>query len=79
MPFTVRVSDAQELEQGHDPGRVAIENALRKALAVQRAGAEEAVIGCDTIVVLDGVIYGKPPDNAAARATLRRWAGVRTR
>jgi septum formation protein len=35
----------------------------------------EAVLGCDTIVVLDGVIYGKPPDAAAARETLRALGG----
>jgi septum formation protein len=54
---------------------VAVENALRKALAVRRAGAAEAVLGCDTIVVLDGVIYGKPADAAAARETLRALGG----
>jgi len=33
------------------------------------------VLGCDTIVVLDGVIYGKPADAAAARRTLQALAG----
>jgi septum formation protein len=33
------------------------------------------VLGCDTIVVLDGVIYGKPPDAAAARETLTALGG----
>jgi septum formation protein len=33
------------------------------------------VLGCDTIVVLDGVIYGKPPDEATARRTLGALAG----
>jgi septum formation protein len=54
---------------------VAEENALRKARAAQRAGVREAVIGCDTIVVLDGVIYGKPADAAQARATLTALGG----
>jgi septum formation protein len=75
VPFTVRVSDAEELEQGEDPGRVAIETALRTARAVQRTGSHEAVLGCDTIVVLDGVIYGKPADEAAARATIAALGG----
>ena len=74
LDFTVRVSDAPELEQG-EPAWVAIENALRKARAVARPGAHELVIGCDTIVVLDGRIYGKPPDAAAARRTLKALAG----
>jgi septum formation protein len=75
VPFTVRVSDAEELEQGEDPAAVAVENALRKARAVRRADAVEAVLGCDTIVVLDGTIYGKPPDADTARRTLAALAG----
>jgi septum formation protein len=75
VPFTVRVSDAEELEHGEDPAAVAVENALRKARAVRRAGVEEAVLGCDTIVVLDGTIYGKPPDTETARRTLAALAG----
>jgi septum formation protein len=64
-----------ELEQGEDPARVAVENALLKARAAHRPGAAEAVIGCDTIVVLDGVIYGKPPGASAARETLEALGG----
>ncbi len=75
IPFTVRVSNASELEQGEDPAQVAVENALRKARAVARPGVAEAVLGCDTIVVLDGVIYGKPPDATVARATLTALGG----
>ncbi|MGH2865315.1 MAG: Maf family protein [Solirubrobacteraceae bacterium] len=75
VPFTVRVSDVEELEQGEDCAQVAVENALRKARAVSRPGVAEAVLGCDTIVVLDGWIYGKPPDAAAARETLRALGG----
>ena len=75
MPFTVRVSDAEEIEQGEDSAAVAVENALRKAHAVRRHGVREAVIGCDTIVVLDGLIYGKPPDELAARQTLTALGG----
>jgi septum formation protein len=54
---------------------VAVENAVRKARSVLRAEAREVVLGCDTIVVLDGVIYGKPPDAAAARRTLGALGG----
>lgn len=77
VAFTVRAVHAEEIEQGADPARVALENALAKARAASAAspGAGEVVIGCDTIVALDGVIYGKPPDAAAARATLAALAG----
>jgi septum formation protein len=75
VPFTVRISEANELEQGEDPAGLAVENALRKARAVIRPDVREVVLGCDTIVVLDGVIYGKPPDMEAARATLTALSG----
>lgn len=75
VPFTIRVSDAIELEQGEDPAAVAVENALRKARAVRRPGTREAVLACDTIVVLDGVIYGKPADPAVARETVAVLGG----
>jgi septum formation protein len=69
VSFTVRASSAPELEHG-DPEQVTVENALRKAVAVRSPGSHEAVLGCDTIVTLDGAIYGKPPDAGAARETL---------
>ncbi len=75
VEFTVRVSGASELEQGAEPAALAVENARRKARAALRPGTAEAVLGCDTIVVLDGVIYGKPRDAPAARATLRALGG----
>jgi septum formation protein len=75
VPFTIRVSDASELEQGEDPSAVAVENGLRKARAAHRRGTAEAVLGCDTIVVLDGLIYGKPVDATAARETLSALSG----
>lgn len=33
------------------------------------------VVGVDTVVVLDGVVYGKPADATEARTTLERLAG----
>lgn len=74
VPFTVRATDVQELSEG-DPTQVARENALLKARAALRPGADEVVLGCDTIVVLDGVIYGKPANETAARATLAALGG----
>ncbi len=74
VAFTVRATDVEELSEG-DPVEVARENALRKARAALRKGAAEAVLGCDTLVTLDGVIYGKPPDEPAARATLTALGG----
>jgi len=74
LDFSVRVSEAPELEEG-EPAAVALENALRKARAVARPDRDELVIGCDTIVVLGGRIYGKPADEREAAATIRALAG----
>ncbi len=69
------MTDVEELERG-EPRAVALENALRKAHAARHAGAEpEIVIGCDTIVALDGRIYGKPADAGEAAATIAALAG----
>ncbi len=54
---------------------MAAENARRKALAVAGDGADELVVGCDTLVATGSDIWGKPPDEAAARDTLRHLSG----
>jgi septum formation protein len=77
VAFTVRPADVTELERG-DPAHVAVQNALRKARAV--LGPEESsdaahVLGVDTVVALDGRIYGKPADERHARETLRALSG----
>ena len=66
-----------ELERG-EPEEVALENALRKARSVRDArptAAGEAVLGVDTLVALGQEIYGKPADEAQARATLSALSG----
>jgi len=74
VPFIAQAPGVAELEQGR-PELLTVENALRKARAVraQRAGA--TVLGCDTVVALDGAVYGKPADAEGARATLRALSG----
>jgi septum formation protein len=73
VAFVVRPCDVEELEQG-DPPAVALANALSKATAIPPAPGE-VVLGVDTIVALDGVIYGKPQNAAQAAATLRSLSG----
>jgi septum formation protein len=75
VPFSVRVPETSELCSG-DPLRLARENALRKARAALAPGVPEVVVGCDTLVALDGVIYGKPADERQARETLRALSGA---
>lgn len=61
----------EELSEG-DPEHLVVENARRKARAVE---ADGLVIACDTDVVLDGEVLGKPADAAEARAYLDRMSG----
>jgi septum formation protein len=76
VAFSVRAVHVAELDQG-DPEEVTLENARRKATAARRAdaGAGGAILACDTVVALDGVLYGKPADEAAAASTLRALGG----
>jgi septum formation protein len=74
VPFTVRPTKVIELDRG-DPAQIAIENALRKARAACVSGASETVLGVDTLVALEGRIFGKPADAIAARETIAALAG----
>jgi septum formation protein len=77
LSFALRPLDVREEDMGA-PLAVASENALRKAVAGARAagnGEDEVVIGCDTLVATELEIWGKPPNEAAARETLRRLSG----
>ena len=70
IEFEVRPSDADELTDG-DPRQVVVENALRKARAVEG----DLVLGADTEVFLDGRIFGKAADAQEAEAYLRELSG----
>jgi septum formation protein len=78
LDFTVRPAHVDEREQG-EPEQAALQNALAKARAAAArpdpAGAGEVVLGCDTVVWLDGQIHGKPGDEREALATLRALSG----
>ena len=65
--------EVEELEDGA-PDQVVLENAFRKAAAAVDA-ARAPVLGVDTVVSLDGRIYGKPRDAEHARATLAALSG----
>jgi septum formation protein len=70
VEFRVVPPEVDELTEG-DPRTVALENARRKARAVEG----ELVLGVDTEVVLDGRVFGKPADAAEAETFLLRLSG----
>lgn len=75
VTFSVRPSGIAELDRG-DAAAVAQENALRKVRAASIPGANEVVLGCDTLVALGGVAYGKPAEENAARGMLAALSGA---
>jgi septum formation protein len=61
-----------------EPARVCAERLAReKALAVARLRPNDAVLGADTVVVVDGQILGKPCDASDAARMLRLLSGRR--
>jgi septum formation protein len=74
--FKVITSDIiEDNRQDLPPEMLAITHAEAKALDVAaKSGCGDIVIGADTIVVLDGQVYGKPEDAADARRMLSEIA-----
>jgi septum formation protein len=68
-----------EIEEDSDPtipvGELVERNALAKASDVARRMETGLVIGADTVVALDGKVYGKPSDIEDARRMLSTLAG----
>jgi nucleoside triphosphate pyrophosphatase len=88
LEFEVVVPGVEELTEG-DPEQLVRLNALSKARALGEGGVSARgvvldtppsqpggiVIACDTDVVLDGEVLGKPADGGEARAYLDRMSG----
>jgi len=58
-----------------EPTKLAMDHGLGKAKDVAKGFDSGIVIGCDTIVVLDGKVIGKPIDENDAKAILNRING----
>lgn len=75
--FRIIVSDAEEDLPSHaEPAEIAMRNASLKAKAVaSMCSPSELVIGADTIVAIDGVLFGKPRDEEEAHSMLEALSG----
>ena len=70
----VQVSGVDEEAIRHPDPRTLVQQLARaKAEAVAAAGS--AVLGCDSLLVFEGEVFGKPADAAEAQARWRRMAG----
>ncbi len=76
LPFVVRPADVEEANhRGEGPEAMAARLSLAKARAVSLAAPGSVVIAADTLVYLDGRVWGKPADGGEAADTLRRLRG----
>lgn len=73
--FRIKVSDAEEVSEGRSPEEIALWNARSKALAVAKKVPELPVLGADTVVAMDGSIFGKPKDENDAVKMLSGLSG----
>jgi septum formation protein len=79
IPHRVRVSGVDEDSfQDGDPRRLVLRLAEAKARAVADAVAGDgaAVLGCDSLLLFEGEVFGKPVDAEEASARWRRMAGA---
>ncbi len=76
VDMEVLVSGADEtVPQDFTPAQTVECLAERKARAIEPQSGGRPIIGADSVVSIDGVIIGKPENDEAARATLRRLSG----
>lgn len=74
--FEIIPSDADEtLESGIDAYDAVKELSKRKAESVLKNNSEAVVLGCDTVVALDGKILGKPKNEEDAFSMLKMLSG----
>lgn len=73
--FEIRVSDADETVPGNITAEKTAEYlSMVKAKAVER-NTDEIIIGCDTVVVIDGKVLGKPSSEAECAEMLSLLSG----
>ena len=74
--FEIIPSDADEtLEDGTSAAEAVEILSKRKAEAVYKNNPGSVVLGCDTVVALDGVIFGKPKNKDEAFRMLESLSG----
>ena len=72
---TVESGVTEEHDDESNPARLAEALALRKARDVASRSGDVLIIAADTVVCVDGLLLGKPRDEAEAREMLRRLSG----
>ncbi len=74
--FDIIPSSIEEtIPEGLDNEDIPVYLSAQKALDIAKSHPDSLVIGCDTVVVLGGIIMGKPKDRDEAVAMLKRLSG----
>ena len=73
--FKIEVCGEEEIQNAETPKDLAVGNAKLKAEFVAKKFPHDTVIGADTIVVLDGKIFGKPAGEIGAFEMLKTLSG----
>lgn len=74
--YTVFTSDVDEHSiTAPTPAQLAEKLACAKCAVVEKDHRGEVVIGCDTVVDVDGEVYGKPKDDRDAKRMLHTLSG----
>jgi septum formation protein len=66
---------AEDFRRGEPPREIVIRHARAKARSVAADYPGRILVGADTIVVLEGAVFGKPADEDEARAMLAYLQG----
>ena len=77
IEFEIIKAEADESSDEKDPGALTELLAKRKAKAASKIKSDGLIIGCDTVVFCDGIILGKPKDEADAENMIRSLSGRR--
>ncbi len=75
IPHVVRPAEVDETVRTGEAAEAYVKRVARAKAEAVDGGPGDAVLGADTVVVVDGDILGKPADSADARRMLRRLAG----
>ena len=75
--FEIIAPDIDESVLHTSPSSLPIEESKAKAYAVAGLYPNDEVLSCDTVVVLDGKVLGKPKSREEAKAMLRLQSGKR--
>ena len=75
VPVDERAIAAELLESRTAPREIAVALAHAKAEAASRRHPDRLIVAADQTLELDGVLFGKPSDRAAARRQLQRLRG----